>query len=205
VARAEPPKTAAEDGDVGFEKLEPWPDAVDGAALLDEIVAPFRTYLVLPDGGAELLALWVAHAYALDAFEVSPILNLGSAEKSCGKTTTLRVIECVAPRPWSLSDPTNAVLYRVIQDFRPTLLCDESDNIVWHERQELLALINSGYGRGGAFIWRCEGDDHTPTAFSTWTPKVFAGLKPLPETLLGDLRVLFEEKGGGSAPDYRDP
>ena len=30
---------------------KPWPKPVDGAALLDELVATFKRYLALPDGG----------------------------------------------------------------------------------------------------------------------------------------------------------
>jgi hypothetical protein len=42
-------------------QLEPWPEHVDGHTLLDELVATFRRYLVLPPHAAEALALWVAH------------------------------------------------------------------------------------------------------------------------------------------------
>src|SRR5690606_31858953 len=53
---------------------EPWPDPVDGAALLDEIAATFRRFVALPDGADTALALWTIHAHAHDAAEVSPIL-----------------------------------------------------------------------------------------------------------------------------------
>jgi hypothetical protein len=38
--------------ELAFEKIEPWPLSVDGAALLDELVTTFRRYLVLPRGAA---------------------------------------------------------------------------------------------------------------------------------------------------------
>jgi hypothetical protein len=54
----------------------PWEQPVDGAALLDAIVAQLRRYLVLPEHGPEAVALWILHAHALDAFQCSPILAL---------------------------------------------------------------------------------------------------------------------------------
>ena len=40
-----------------FSDPEPWPDPVDGAALLDALAASFTRYVVLPDGAADALAL----------------------------------------------------------------------------------------------------------------------------------------------------
>jgi hypothetical protein len=69
---------------------EPWPDPVDGAALLSEMTAAVLRYVVMEVGSAEIVALWVLHAHALDAFRISPRLAITSAEKRCGKTTAHR-------------------------------------------------------------------------------------------------------------------
>jgi hypothetical protein len=50
---------------------EPWPDKVDGAALLDELVKQSKRYLILQPNVAEAMALWAVHAHAFDAFEHS--------------------------------------------------------------------------------------------------------------------------------------
>src|SRR5690348_10594066 len=42
----------------------PWPDPVDGAALLDDIAETFRRHLILPRGAAEAIALWVVHTHS---------------------------------------------------------------------------------------------------------------------------------------------
>src|SRR6266545_7611544 len=47
---------------VVFMDAAPWPDQVDGAALLDGLVQVYAGHLVLPDGGVEALALWTLHA-----------------------------------------------------------------------------------------------------------------------------------------------
>jgi putative DNA primase/helicase len=73
-------------------EIEPWPDAIDGAKLLSEICHAIRQYLVLPNGSAEVLALWAIHTHAFDCFAHSPRLSITSPEKGCGKTTTLDVL-----------------------------------------------------------------------------------------------------------------
>ena len=72
---------------------EPWPDPVDGAALLSEMTAAVLRYVVMEAGSAETVALWVLHAHALDAFQISPRLAITSPEKRCGKTTALDVVQ----------------------------------------------------------------------------------------------------------------
>jgi len=48
-----------------FADPEPWPEAVDGAALLDELACTYRRFVSLPGGGPEALALWIVFTYAL--------------------------------------------------------------------------------------------------------------------------------------------
>ena len=64
---------------------EPCADSVDGAELLNEIVAVFKKYLVLPKGAVEAMALWVMHTYCLAAAWISPLLIISSPTKQCGK------------------------------------------------------------------------------------------------------------------------
>src|SRR5439155_17978614 len=56
-----------------FADPEPWPEPVDGAALLDDLAQTYRRFVSLPDAGAEALALWIICTYALDRFDVAPI------------------------------------------------------------------------------------------------------------------------------------
>ena len=49
-------------------EVEPWPEPVDGDALLDGITRAVRRYLVLPPNGAEAIALWVIAAHAFNCF-----------------------------------------------------------------------------------------------------------------------------------------
>src|SRR5262245_16450159 len=47
--------------------VDPWPEPVAGAALLDSIKHTFRRYIVLPQGADTALALWVLHAWTFGA------------------------------------------------------------------------------------------------------------------------------------------
>ena len=103
---------------------EPWPDLVDGAALLSEMTAAVLRYVVMEVGSAVTVALWVVHAHALDAFQFSPRAAVTSAEKRCGKTTVLDVVQNLSPRPLSTSNTTAAAIFRTIEAAQPTLLID---------------------------------------------------------------------------------
>ena len=93
-------------------EVEPWPEPVDGDALLDGITQAVRRYLVLPPNGAEVISLWVIAAHAFNGFQISPRLHIRSPEKRCGKTVALDVLECLTPRSIRTENITTAVLFR---------------------------------------------------------------------------------------------
>ena len=69
----------------------------------------------------------------------------------------------------------------------PSLLVDEADNIITaNSNPELLAILNSGHNRKGAFVHRnvpTEDGGWEMRAFSTFAPIALAGIKALPDTL----------------------
>jgi hypothetical protein len=159
-----------------------WEESVDGAVLLDDIAAQLKKHLVLPKYAPEAIALWIMHAHALDAFQISPILAMLSPEKRCAKTTTLTIIYNLLPRPVFASNISPASLFRLIEKFNATLLIDEFDTFV-QENDELRGVINSGHQRNAAYVLRVSGDELEPKLFSTWAPKVLAMIGKLPSTL----------------------
>src|SRR5262245_27535441 len=163
-----------------FADPEPWPEPVDGAALLDELAHTYRRFVSLPDGGAEALALWIVFTYALDAFDVAPILALCSPLKRCGKTTTEDVTSVLAKRPLAAANISAAALYRTVECFAPTLIVDEADTFLL-TNLALRGIINSGHTRATAFVIRTAG--HEPRIFSTWGARMIALIGRLPATL----------------------
>lgn len=161
---------------------EPWPDAVDGPAVLNTIAQTFLRFLALPAGAADALALWTVHTFALDAALVSPVLAVVSPEKRCGKTTLLKLLSALVARPLHTAGVTPAALFRCVERFVPTLLLDEADT-VFRDSEELRAVVNASHDRASACVLRTVGEDHDPRAFSTWCPKAIALIGKLPGTL----------------------
>ncbi|MGH7014154.1 MAG: DUF3631 domain-containing protein [Stellaceae bacterium] len=160
---------------------EPWPEAVNGAALLTEIAAAVRRFMVMENGAHEIVALWVLHAHALDAFQISPRLAITSPRPSCGKTTLLDILKCLVPRPLLTANVTVAAVFRTVEIASPVLLADEADTWL-RENDELRGILNSGHRRGGNII-RVVGEDFEARQFSVWGACAIAMIGRLPGTL----------------------
>jgi putative DNA primase/helicase len=164
--------------------VEPWPDEVDGDALIRDILRRIRRHVVLTPDQSITIALWILMAWAHSEAAVhSPILLATSAEANSGKTTLIDLIGFLVPRGLNSVGISEAALYRGIELWTPTIIADEFDTLLV-ENEPLRAVINSGWTRGSGVL-RCIGDDKVPHLFPTFCPKVI-GLKGrrLPDTTL---------------------
>jgi putative DNA primase/helicase len=161
--------------------IELWPEAVEGEALLSELVTTIRAHVVLEESDAISVTLWIVHAHAHDAAAISAILAIISPEKRCGKTTLLSLLKELTPNPRAASNITGPALFRVIEAWRPTLIVDEADTFL-AKNSELLGILNSGHNRRTASSLRL-GKKQTPVEFSTWAPKAIASIGNLRDTL----------------------
>jgi hypothetical protein len=164
-------------------ETQPWPEPVDGAAVLDALLALVLRYVVMPKLAAVAVVLWILHTYAMAVWEHTPILAVISPTKRCGKTTLLSISQACVYRPLVCANVTPAVLFRLIEAERPTLLLDEGDAWLSDEKNELRGLVNSGHTRTTAVVARCVGDDSTVTVFSTWAAKMIAMIGKPPDTI----------------------
>src|SRR5215471_3622437 len=163
--------------------IEAWPEAVDGHALIRDIMRRLQRHVVLTPDQALTVALWIMMAWAhADAAIYSPILMATSAEANSGKTTLLNLVGFLVPRSLSTVEATGAVLFRSIDKWSPTIIVDEADTMLV-DNEPLRAVINSGWTRGSGVL-RCGGDSD-PRLFSTFCPKAI-GLKgrKMPDTTL---------------------
>ena len=141
-----------QDVDRLLEQAAVWkpPEAQDGAELLRDLEGYFTRYLVLPPGAPLALAAWVMATWLVDAFEVAPYLAITSAEKRCGKTTLLDLLSYVVREPLATANISEAALFRVVEERRPTLLVDEAQ--ILRDRTERSAalhdLLAAGHVRG---------------------------------------------------------
>jgi hypothetical protein len=161
--------------------IDPWPDPVEGGELLDNLCNAVKRYLVLPDGSAEVLALWSIHTHAFQCFEHTPRLAITAPEKQCGKSKTLDVLECLVASPLRTSNIKSATIFRTIEKATPTLLIDEADTFL-SDDEESRGILNDGHKRGGQTI-RLVGENYEPRQFSTFSPVAIAMIGRLPDTL----------------------
>lgn len=164
-------------------------EAAATGALLDQIIAFARRYVVLPgDAEALALALWVLHSWAINGAHATPYLLVVSPEKRSGKTRLLEVLALLVRAPWHTNSTSEAAMFRKIERDSPTLLLDEIDAVFGStsERTEpLRAILNSG-NRRGVTVTRCVGKDHEVADFSVFCPKVLAGIdkdQRVPDTI----------------------
>jgi hypothetical protein len=165
-----------------FADVEPWAHPVDGASLLADLCAIIGQHVIADPPTIRAAALWIVHTYCMDVLTVSPLAHISAPEMRCGKTVLLTAMMRLVYRPLPVSSITPSAIFRSVELWSPTLGIDEADAFL-KDNEEARGLINSGLYREGASVIRCVGDDHTPTKFSTWAPKVLCGIGKLAGTI----------------------
>lgn len=174
--------------------------------LLDEVSSYIGQYVATSDENRLILSAWVIHSWSFD-FDVpksTPYLNVVSSERSCGKTTTLDVLETIVRNPFKAVSMTPATLFRSIEQFnRPTMMIDEVDTI-WSRgkvaNKELSGVVNAGY-REGASVPRVSGGE--VKKFNVFSPKVLSGITDasavLPDTVASRcIPIVLRRKAPGA-------
>ncbi len=162
-------------------------DAPRLADLLDTIEQMISKYVLLPAPGlATLVAAWIAGTYCFELFHFYGYLALRSATPRCGKTRLLRLTALLAngAPPITIS-PTAAVLFR---STRKVLILDEVDRLRNADKEsfgDVLAVLNSGFERGGTVerVEKAKGGAWEVKEFQTYGPKAFAGIESLADAL----------------------
>ena len=150
---------------------------VNSEEVFQEIVGVIKKHVFLDDGATVAIAMWILMSWVNDQLYILPQLLLTSPIKQCGKTTTLSVIQALVNRPLASGNISAAAIYRAIEEWKPTLLLDEADTYL-RKNIELAGVLNSGHTRETAFVTRVTEIDgkQKPVRFSTWAPKVIAGI-----------------------------
>lgn len=166
---------------------------------LDDVREWFGRYVsTVQDSDLDLLTLWAAHTHLCLETYTTPRLLLDSPVPGSGKTTTLEHLERLCHHPVqmaSLSSP--AMLARMLDVGLRTILVDEADRSLAPDKKDigdLLAVLNSGYKRGGTRpVLVASKDNWVVKEMPTFAPVAMAGNSPnLPEdTRSRSLRVLL--------------
>jgi putative DNA primase/helicase len=157
--------------------LEPWPEPVDGASLLDEVRASYNGIMALPAEADVLVTVWTQHTYVFDCFPYTPYLHVTSADGQCGKSTLADLMARLCfntPEPGSMSA---AAMYRRIERIKPCLLLDDWDSMTEDKRQGAINALNTGFKTNGVYtICVSNGQDYDDRDFHTFCPKAIFGL-----------------------------
>ena len=176
-----------------FVDVEPHPDPVNPASLLNEVVDTIRQFIVLDAEQATASALWIALTWFIDVVEVAPLIVGDAPEKACGKTQWLTLIGRMSYRPLPASNASASALFRAVELWKPTILIDEADTF-FRDNFELHGMVNAGYLRDG-YVLRSEavGDSFEPRMFSVFSAKALAGIaleKHMPDATLSRAIVI---------------
>ncbi|HUY28171.1 MAG TPA: DUF3631 domain-containing protein [Candidatus Binataceae bacterium] len=163
----------------------PWPEPVEGAALLNDVVRFIERFVILDKHAVIAVALWIAFTYCFDVAETSPRLRIKSPDKRCGKSRLLEVLGFLVPRSITASNMSASSVFRTIDAEHCPLFIDEADTFV-RDNQELRGLLNSGHTRTSAYVIReipAGERAWVQKRFSTWCPMAIAGIGKLPDTV----------------------
>jgi hypothetical protein len=174
---------------ITFEEIVPWPERVDGPALLTELAETIGKYVIMDPHQRDAAALGAVFAHTHDLRDTAPIFFISSPTKRCGKTRLERVVKRLVPKPLMASSASPAFLARAIEKQRPTILIDEYDATAAGDQamsETLRGQLNSSFDRDGAKIGKCvplPGSGYDEREFSTWAATWIAGIKKIPETV----------------------
>ena len=212
-AQPEPDDKANEDI---IRDIEPAAHPVDGEEifykLTEELIGLVvfdKDDTVLPSG-AIATALWVisTHYYELfpdrgepldDIFDHATRLMISAGTIRSGKTRLLETVACFGRRVLRASNLSAAVMFRVCERFRPTIMLDEVDQARLNEDgNALVQLINDGFEPGGAAL-RVGGEKNERIdIFRVFTPVALSGIGRLPAATEDRcLRIVLVRKPAG--------
>jgi len=163
--------------------VEPWPEHVDGAALLDALRAYFNRYVVLPEHADVALALWTLNTWTFESFDIAPYLSITSPTRRCGKTVLMTLLYWLCRRGKKSDNMSKAAIYRSVDTEQPTLVLDEVGWVA-DTKDERQGILCGGFERNG-YVEVCEGEGLAITTrlFSTFCPKAFGLIGQLTATL----------------------
>jgi putative DNA primase/helicase len=180
---------AEADKGIGFDEVDPWPEAVAGDGLLSDLAATIARFIVCKPETIHAATLWLVMTWLIDEVDTAPLAVITAPEKRCGKSQLLTIMGRLSRRPVVASNISPVALFRVIDAWQPTLMIDEADAFM-RENEELRGIINSGHKRDSAYVVRAVGEDFVPKQFSTWGAKAIAGIGHLADTLMDRAIVL---------------
>lgn len=175
------------------DRPDPWPEPVDGHALVARLIELCTTFVSLDPGYAEVVAFWTLATYGVDEtisggpwVTFTPYLTLISPARQSGKTTLMGLISELVSRPLQAANVTSAAIFRALSTTPPiTLLVDEYDHAIRSQR-DLVDVLNPGHRRDMAYVLRVEREPSGAFVLARYTTfgfKALASIGRIPDTV----------------------
>lgn len=177
-------------------EITPSGEFVDGITLYKELYTLINEHICIEEPYKVAFVLWVIMTYLTDIAEILPIAWITAPEKACGKSTLLGLFGRLVNKPYETVNPSQAVFYRIMEYYKPTLLLDEVDNYL-KDNKELLTVINAGYSIHACNIARVNMDKSGAVDnYSVFGARVFSGIGEMNGTFASRaIRFNMKRKG----------
>ena len=152
--------------------------------LVKEIQVFIHRYVQLTEFGEMISALYVLLSWVYDNFETIPYLRF-QGDYGCGKSRAEKVIGSICYKPiFAGGSTTPSPIFRLIQQYRGTLIIDEADWSRSDATAEITKILNCGYSKGTPVL-RSEGErTFKPKAYNVFCPKILATRKKFQDVAL---------------------
>ena len=163
------------------------------ARLFSEIRTFVHRYLELPVDFEEIASLYVLLTWVYEFAPSIPYLRV-IGDWGTGKTRFLQVVGSVCFRPIFASGATTpAPIFRILEQFRGTLVLDEADFNDSSAWGEMVKLLNNGY-RPGMPVLRADKENGKwfPRSYRVFGPKLISTRFPFKDEAL-ESRCLTSE------------
>jgi hypothetical protein len=175
---------------------EPWPEPVtDIAAVLNIASAEIGQYVIAPQVVRDAAVLWAVHTFFLHheriKIKISPRYEIRAVSPECGKSTLLELLNPLTWRPYdAVASLTTAVVFRMVDQSKPTLLLDEIDDLLRAHRHTELGSILRASHKSNAKVPRSAP---TPDG-KDWTVKWFPAFMTYAYTATGKLDAAMQSR-----------
>ncbi len=171
--------------------------------LVREIQDHIHRYVDVSPRFERFSAWYVLLTWLYDRVNTIPYLRV-LGDTGTGKSRFLDVVGGLCYKPCMVSGAvTPAPIYRMIRQWKGTIILDEADFRDSNEKNEVIKILNCGFERGRPVIRCRQNDVETLQFLPTYCPKVIATRRPFEDKAL-ESRCLTERMIETSRKDIPD-